>query len=164
MYAPAQPLDFLARTKKCLFPEQKPRGAWSSHPGLPDGHWLAEIQAQQSGGIASEDFFSRSGRQGQICNGLHIALDVRHSGPIAAKDHFIGVAPKIRKIFKKLRGGQSCYFHIHILMKPRHEKGPVVPKPPARMGHNKLEIGKIHLYVVEVQRIAVFEAAATENG
>ncbi|MGO8943261.1 MAG: hypothetical protein ACLQJ7_06260 [Syntrophobacteraceae bacterium] len=69
-----------------------------SHPVFPDGNQLfgvpitaldgirggkAErlefplvIKAQQSGCIASEDFFNRFGRQGQCCKSLEIALDV----------------------------------------------------------------------------------------
>ncbi len=35
MYASAQPLDFLARTKNASFPNRKPL---MSNPGFPDGH------------------------------------------------------------------------------------------------------------------------------
>jgi len=37
MYASAQPLDFLARTKNPSFPNWKPI---VSHPEFPDGHYL----------------------------------------------------------------------------------------------------------------------------
>ncbi|SPJ14592.1 hypothetical protein SBDP2_1720002 [Syntrophobacter sp. SbD2] len=47
------------------------RGGKAERPEYPLG-----IKAQQSGGIASEDFFNHFGRQGQCSNSLEIALDV----------------------------------------------------------------------------------------
>ncbi len=41
MYASAQPLDFLARTKNASFPNRKPL---VSNPGFPDGHELRIYQ------------------------------------------------------------------------------------------------------------------------
>jgi hypothetical protein len=38
LYAFAEPLDFLARTKKSSFPNRKPM---VSHPELPDGNYLS---------------------------------------------------------------------------------------------------------------------------
>ena len=40
MYASAQPLDFLARTKNASFPNWKPM---VSHPEFPDGHQLTVV-------------------------------------------------------------------------------------------------------------------------
>jgi hypothetical protein len=44
MYASAQPLDFLARTKKSSFPNWKPI---VSHPEFPDGNYLTGMKGIQ---------------------------------------------------------------------------------------------------------------------